>query len=89
VPAEAGEFDARVLVPGDTLLAGDYHLALCVWDSSSSDIFDLQEPALSFSLEFGPSVIYKRGEGRKGFVNIPCGWTVRPAAPAPALTAQS
>jgi lipopolysaccharide transport system ATP-binding protein len=89
VPAEAGEFDARVLVPGDTLLAGDYHLALCVWDSSSSDIFDLQEPALSFSLEYGPSVIYNRGEGRKGFVNIPCAWTVTPAAPAPTLIAQS
>ncbi|MBI3403187.1 MAG: ATP-binding cassette domain-containing protein [Acidobacteria bacterium] len=86
VPAEAGEFDARVMVPGDTLLAGDYHLALCVWDSSSGDIFDLQEPALSFSLEYGPSIVYNRGDDRKGFVNIPCAWTMTPAAPAPSAS---
>jgi lipopolysaccharide transport system ATP-binding protein len=88
VPPTAGEYDARVLIPGDTLLAGDYHLALCVWDSSSGDIFDLQEPALSFALEFGPSVVYNRGD-RKGFVNVPCAWTVAPGTPAPSLIGRS
>jgi lipopolysaccharide transport system ATP-binding protein len=86
VPAEAREFDARVMIPGDALLAGDYHLALCVWESSSGDIFDLQEPALSFALEYGPSVVYNRGEDRKGYVNIPCAWSLAPATPAPQLT---
>ena len=76
VPSEACEYEVRVMVPGDILLAGDYHLALCIWDSG--EIFDLQEPALSFSLEYGPSVLYASGD-RKGFVHVRCGWTLEPA----------
>jgi len=77
LPGDALEYEALVIVPGDTLLAGDYHLALCLWDVGQ--IFDLQEPALTFSLEHGPSVLYARGSDRKGFVHVPCQWTVAPA----------
>jgi lipopolysaccharide transport system ATP-binding protein len=77
VPSDACDYEARVMVPADTLLAGDYHLAICVWDAG--EIFDLQEPALSFSLEHGPSVLYASGDHRKGLVNIRCGWSLAPA----------
>ncbi|PYR17058.1 MAG: ABC transporter ATP-binding protein [Acidobacteria bacterium] len=77
VPADAREYEARVMVPGDTLLAGDYHLAVCLWDAGET--LDLQEPALSFALEYGPSVLYASGDNRKGFVNVRCGWTLEPA----------
>jgi hypothetical protein len=62
--------------PADTLLAGDYHLAVYVWDAG--EMFDQQEPALSFSLEHGPSVLYANG-GRQGLVHVRCRWTLEPA----------
>jgi len=71
VPREAGEFEACVMLPAETLMAGDYHLALCLWDVGH--IFDLQEPALSFGLEHGPSVLYDYGD-RKGLVHVRCAW---------------
>jgi len=83
VPADALEYDALVMVPGDTLLAGDYHLAVRMWDAG--DIFDQQEPALSFSLEHGPSVLYASGTDRRGFVHVRCHWTVDTATPALSL----
>jgi lipopolysaccharide transport system ATP-binding protein len=73
LPAAAQEYEATVIVPPDTLLAGDYHIALCIWDSG--DIYDLKEPALSFAVEPGPSLIYG-GQERKGFVQVACAWTV-------------
>jgi hypothetical protein len=59
------------MLPAETLMAGDYHLAVCLWDVGH--IFDLQEPALSFGLEYGPSVMYDSGD-RKGLVHVRCGW---------------
>lgn len=50
--------------------------ALCIWDSG--EIFDLQEPALSFSLEYGSFVLYASGD-RKGLVHVRCGWTLEPS----------
>jgi lipopolysaccharide transport system ATP-binding protein len=76
VPAGAGEYDASIMVPADTLLAGDYHLALYLWDAH--EMFDRREPALSFSLETGPSVLYESG-GRQGLVHVRCRWTLEPA----------
>ena len=76
VPTAAGEYDVSVMVPADTLLAGDYHLAIYVWDAG--EMFDQQEPALSFSLEHGPSVLYANG-GREGLVHVRCRWTLEPA----------
>ena len=81
LPGEAREYDVCVMVPEDTLLAGDYHLAVCVWDAG--EIFDLQEPALAFALEHGPSVLYASGDYHKGFVHVRCAWTLEPA---PSLT---
>ena len=78
VPDEVGEYDASVTIPGDVLLIGDYHVALCIWDHAA--IFDLQEPALSFSVVHGPSVVYALGIERKGFVHIACSWTMRERA---------
>jgi lipopolysaccharide transport system ATP-binding protein len=76
VPAVAGEYDVSIMLPPDTLLAGDYHLALYVWDVG--EMFDQQEPALSFSLEHGPSVLYANG-GREGMVHVRCRWALEPA----------
>jgi lipopolysaccharide transport system ATP-binding protein len=73
VPRGAGEHDVRVMLPADTLMAGEYHLAVCIWDVAET--FDLQEPALSFGVEHGPSVLYDNGD-RKGLVHVRCGWRV-------------
>jgi lipopolysaccharide transport system ATP-binding protein len=70
------EYEATVLLPPESLLAGDYHIAICIWDRGR--IYDLHEPALSFAVEPGPSVLYAEHE-RKGFVHVPCTWTVAPA----------
>lgn len=78
VPDAAGEYDASVTIPAGVLLVGDYHLAVCIWDHV--DIFDWQEPALSFAVEHGPSVLYANSAERKGFVHIPCSWTVHERA---------
>jgi lipopolysaccharide transport system ATP-binding protein len=74
VPSDAGEYVARVVVPANTLLAGEFHLAVCLWNDR--EIFDLQEPALSFAVDAGPSPLYLRGQSRKGFVNVPCHWSI-------------
>jgi lipopolysaccharide transport system ATP-binding protein len=79
VPRAAGEYEARIMVPPDTLMAGDYHLAVCLWDVGH--IFDLAEPALSFGLEYGPSVMYDSGD-RKGLVHVRCAWQLGAAEPA-------
>ena len=78
MPRESGEYEAEVMLPADTLMAGDYHLAVCLWDVGQ--IFDLQEPALSFGLEHGPSVLYHSGD-RKGLVHVRCAWQVGTAEP--------
>jgi len=80
LPSAPQEYDATVVVPADTLLAGDYHIAICIWDAG--DIYDLREPALSFAVEAGPSEHYQ-STARKGFVTVPCRWTV--GTPAAAL----
>ena len=40
------------------LLVGEYHVAVCIWDHA--EIFDLQEPAVSFAVEHGPSILHRR-----------------------------
>jgi len=79
VPRDAGEYEAHIMLPPETLMAGDYHLAVCLRDVGQS--FDLQEPALSFSLEYGPSVMYESGD-RKGLVQVRCAWRLGAAEPA-------
>lgn len=72
-PSGPGTFDARVTIPAHTLLVGDFHLAVCLWNPGA--VLDLQEPALSFAVEAGPSPLY-RGMQRKGFVHIECPWEI-------------
>jgi len=81
-PSGPGEFDACVTIPPNTLLAGDFHLALCLWNSAA--ILDLQEPALSFSVEAGGSALYAENATRKGFVHVDCAWSVAPRIEASA-----
>jgi lipopolysaccharide transport system ATP-binding protein len=73
-PSGPGEFDACVTIPPDALLAGDFHLALCLWNAGA--ILDLQEPALSFSVDAGRSPLYAENAQRKGYVHVDCAWTV-------------
>jgi len=73
-PAGPGEFEARAVIPANTFLAGDFHLALCLWNSAG--VLDLHEPALSFSVETGDSPLYRASETRKGYVRVDCDWTV-------------
>jgi len=81
-PSGPGDFDACVTIPPNTLLAGDFHLALCLWNQGA--ILDLQEPALSFSVATGDSPLYAERATRKGFVHIDCAWSVTPRVEAPA-----
>jgi lipopolysaccharide transport system ATP-binding protein len=75
MPSGPGEYTVMVTLPPDVLLAGDYHIATCLW--TAADIVDLQEPAFSFTADTGDSVLYARDGERKGVVHVPCTWTVR------------
>ena len=86
LPGQPQEYEATVLLPPETLLAGDYHIAICIW--GGGDIYDLQEPALSFAVEPGPSVLYA-GHARKGFVHVACAWTVTPSVPSLAMSSRT
>jgi lipopolysaccharide transport system ATP-binding protein len=74
VPSDPGRYRAKVTVPDNVLLAGDYHLAVCIYNDG--EILDLHEPAMSFAIESGPSPLYIGQFRRKGFVNVPCRWGV-------------
>jgi hypothetical protein len=73
-PSNSGEFEACVTIPPNTLLAGDFHVAICLWNAGA--ILDLQEPALSFSVEAGLSPLYVENATRKGYVHVDCDWSV-------------
>jgi lipopolysaccharide transport system ATP-binding protein len=79
VPPAAGRYEAAITIPANTLLAGDFHVAICLWNEHA--ILDLQEPALSFSVDPGASPLYGRHE-RKGVVHVDCGWRITPAVAA-------
>jgi lipopolysaccharide transport system ATP-binding protein len=78
VPGDAGRYRARVRIPGDVLLAGDYHLAVCLYNDG--EILELHEPVFSFAIEPGPSALYAGQLRRKGFVHVPCHWEVERAS---------
>jgi hypothetical protein len=78
LPTAAGQYMARAVIPADTLLAGEFQLAACLWDQGS--ILDFQEPALSFTVYPGPSPPYLQGLDRRGFVQVPCRWTIQAVA---------
>jgi lipopolysaccharide transport system ATP-binding protein len=74
LPAGPGEVTATATIPPHTLLAGEYHVATCVWNAR--EVVDLQEPAFSFSVDTGPSPLYRRDAERKGAVHVPCRWEI-------------
>jgi lipopolysaccharide transport system ATP-binding protein len=76
LPDRAIEYEATVTVPPNTLVGGEYGLALRIWDRG--DTYDLQEPALSFSIERRPAEC--PDDRRAGLVHVPCTWRV--ASPA-------
>lgn len=84
LPIQAQEYEAVVTLPPDTLVAGDYHIAIWIWDRG--ECYDPQEPAFSFAVEPGPSVLNLGG--RMGFVCVPCAWTVAPCTGAPVVAGE-
>jgi hypothetical protein len=82
-PSGPGDFEARVTIPAHTLLAGDFHIAICLWNAGT--ILDLQEPALSFSVDAGDSTLYAESATRKGYVNVDCPWSVTVDTELPSL----
>lgn len=75
VPSSPGYYAARVTVPGDVLVAGDYHVA--VWIYNDGEVLDWQEPAISITVEAGASRFYVDQRRRYGFVHVPCSWLVQ------------
>ena len=74
VPGRPGEYRARIRFPADCLLAGQYHLATCLWNQR--ELLDWREPALSFQVEPGASRLYATDAERKGLVHLPATWTL-------------
>ena len=81
-PSGPGDYEALVTIPPNTLLAGDFHLALCLWNTVT--VLDLQEPALSFSVDAGRSPLYADMATRKGYVHVDCAWSVTSRVETPA-----
>lgn len=71
-PTKAGTYRARIRIPSDVLLAGQYSLALCLWDGARA--YDYPDPACSFRVEPGPSLAYARDSRRDGVVQVRCDW---------------
>ncbi|MGE0041806.1 MAG: ABC transporter ATP-binding protein [Vicinamibacterales bacterium] len=74
LPPGPGLVTATVTLPPGTLLAGEFHVATCIWNELG--VIDLQEPAFSFSAEVGDSPLYRRDAERKGLVQAECHWDV-------------
>jgi len=86
VPTGPGEFCARVIVPANAFLAGEFHVGVAL--SNASGTVDQLDPGLSLSLDTGPSPLYRGTSRRKGLVHVPCAWSFEEvgaiAAPAAA-----
>jgi lipopolysaccharide transport system ATP-binding protein len=76
VPTGPGDYSARVTIPANVLLAGEFHITLLL--SNRGGVLDQQEPGLTLSLETGPSPLYRGYHGRAGYVHVTCGWQVQP-----------
>ncbi|HXG88139.1 MAG TPA: ABC transporter ATP-binding protein [Vicinamibacterales bacterium] len=86
LPPGPTELEARVVLPPNSLLAGDYHVVTCLWNEAT--IVDLQEPAFAFATNAGTSVLYQRDADRKGVLHVDCHWQLI-EAPLPASTSAS
>jgi lipopolysaccharide transport system ATP-binding protein len=74
LPSAAGEYEARITIPANALLAGDFHVSVSLL--SSTDVVDAVDPAISMALDTGASPLYARDMQRRGVVHVPCRWTV-------------
>ncbi|MFI5366836.1 MAG: ABC transporter ATP-binding protein [Candidatus Binatia bacterium] len=72
-PREGGTYAARIRIPADLLLAGQYTVALCLWGDA---IYDYPDPAFSFRVEPGPSPAYSRDSARDGLIQVRCSWEI-------------
>lgn len=75
LPSTAGEYTVIAWLPPNVLLAGEYHVATCLW--TAADVLDLQEPAFSFTADAADSALYAHDGQRKGFVHVACTWSVQ------------
>ncbi len=73
-PVAPGRYRAQVVVPGNLLVAGDYHLTVCLYNDG--EVLDLHDPAVSFRMEAGPSPLYMDRFRRHGLVQAHCTWDV-------------
>ena len=69
-----GEFDACVTIPRRYAACRRLPPRACLWNAGA--ILDLQEPALSFSVDTGASLLYAENAMRKGYVHVDCRWSV-------------
>jgi lipopolysaccharide transport system ATP-binding protein len=74
VPAGPGDFEACVTIPGHTLLAGQFHVALFL--EAGGELLDLVEPGVALVLDTGRSPLYARTAQRQGYVQVPCTWSL-------------
>ena len=71
------ERDFAVLFAVFVEFLGDLHVETTVFG-------DLQEPALSFSMDAGASSLYGETGTRKGYVHVDCAWSVTERLDVPA-----
>jgi lipopolysaccharide transport system ATP-binding protein len=76
LPSEPGEYEAMLVIPAKTLMAGEFHLALTLM--STWQPLDAVRPALSFTVDPGASPLYRADAERVGHVQVDCSWSVRP-----------
>ncbi|MGE3400963.1 MAG: ABC transporter ATP-binding protein [Vicinamibacterales bacterium] len=76
MPGGAGDYEARVLIPANALLAGQFHVSPFL--EAGGEMLDIQEPGLALSVDTGPSPLYAETTQRRGFVHVPCAWTIAP-----------
>ena len=74
IPGHPGEYRIQIAMEADMLLAGQFHLATCMWNTR--EILDWREPALSFTVEAGASRLYATDAQRKGIVHLPSRWSI-------------
>jgi lipopolysaccharide transport system ATP-binding protein len=80
-PSAPGHYRAQVVVPANTLVAGDYHLTVCLYNDG--EVHDLHDPAASFRVEAGPSPFYMDRFRRHGLVHAHCNWAIESEAENP------
>ena len=77
LPSAPDDYTVEAVIPPNSLLAGEYLISLCLF--RELEILDWQEPALTLTVESGPSRLYAYNSTRKGFVHVDCHWRLADA----------